>query len=380
MSSQQVRNRILLLAFISLFVFTRCDPNATEEPVVVEKSPEVAKVTVTASVDRIDAVAWAGNATPLPTIGASTVGLNPGGLVTTDENGQARINIQECLFIYVFQDSGQLVDAGCNQQSYTGKNGGCLVNGMSAYNVSCEGAVEIETASAGVISDGTWFAVAYLEQEELTLVLALDNPVTVRSFRELGGDPISETRLEPGNFLFTRPGDDPTVIAGLPGRTSIPFEQFPQLRERLRPLVPQLDLWLETMNIRAEEDQVIIPPILMPREPGVYIYTAGDMFEDPRVQLAMRTIAPWQDLRTRYFNDPFFNLVLASPGEIFTDFQQVAYNPEETQTLLAEADRLNARIYFIAPMEDESIRSFSKTLFSFLVENSLTVEMLDVPA
>lgn len=378
MHAKQLRTRVLTLAFVSLLLLTQCGPGTVvqEKPPVVNP-PEVAEVAVTASVQRLATVAWAGDVAPLPTLGSASKGLKPGGMVTTDASGVARISIKNCLSMYVFQSSNHLVDAACNRQQYTGQNGGCLVSGMSAYNVSCSSAVQIETASASLFSGGTWFAVAYIDELQLSLVLALDDAVIVRPLRLLNDEPLDPIRLEPGSFLFTTPGDEPLQIAGLSGREPIPFAKFPQLRERLLPLLPQLDLWLETLNLRAEEDRVRVPEFLVAREPGLYLNTAGEFFDDERVQLALRTIAPWQDFRLQYFDNPAFNLVLVTPGGLFTDFQRVGYNPDESQSRLKEAGRDGALLFLLVPTDDDRIQAFGKELFSFLVENTLSVEVVD---
>lgn len=386
MNHTQLRTRVLILAFVSLFFLTQCGPGTVvqEEPAkepVVENPPEFAEVSVTASVQRLATVAWAGDIAPLPTLGSAGKGLKPGGMVTTDASGVARISIKNCLSIYVFQFSNHLVDAACNRQQYSGQNGGCLVSGMSAYNVSCSSAVQIETASASLTSGGTWFAVAYIDELQLSLILALDDAVIVRPLRLLNEEPLEPIRLEPGSFLFTTPGDAPVQIAGLNGREPIPFAKFPQLRERLLPLLPQLDLWLETLNLRAEEDRIVVPPFLEVREPGLYVNTAGEFFDDERIQLALRTIAPWQDFRLRYFDDPDFNLLLVTPGGLFTDFQRVNYDPEQTNALLQafndETGKLDSQLFLLVPTDDDRIQSLGKEIFSFLVENSLTVEIVN---
>ena len=112
-------------------------------------------------------------------------GLDAGGCVTTDDIGEAKLDIDGCMFIYVLQDSRQLVRRGCRKDAAISGNASCSVQGTSVYNNACAGEVIVQTPSAEIQLHGTWLAVTYLPNLELSLVQVYEGRARVLPVTDL---------------------------------------------------------------------------------------------------------------------------------------------------------------------------------------------------
>jgi LysM repeat protein len=212
---------------------------------------------------------WAGptNVPELEWLGDETWRkLEEGGLVTTDANGEGWVDFSEagtneCMLVYLFQDS-ELIKAPCAKLDYEASNATCLLAGTNVYNNSCPSEILIQTLSADIRLQGTWAAVTYLEDREVTVVMVFDaasqkvDEVSVQPVQQVDPrilDP-SSVKVVEEQFWFTAPGVTADPIAGLEARVAHPFE-------RLLPLVEELDLWpwIERIKARADDDNVPYP-------------------------------------------------------------------------------------------------------------------------
>ena len=184
-----------------------------------------------------------------------------GSWVTTDENGEGWLDIDDCLLIYVFQTS-QLVKSACPKSDLTSGNVTCSLEGTSAFNNSCGSQVVIQTPSASFNLTGTWVSVTYLPQSEVTIILVpegniLAQPVTEASTFALE----SPTTVRAGQFWYTMPDDRLTAIDGLQPRTPHDLSELPAVLDNF-----QLRPWIYRIQERARRDRVpliTVPPQIL---------------------------------------------------------------------------------------------------------------------
>lgn len=175
-------------------------------------------------------------------------------LVLTDAEGEAWLEIEKCMRVYLFQKSGLRL-SNCEKASDTRGNPLCGVVGTMVFNKECKDKVKIQTGSAEIELDGTWVAVTFLPREELSLIAVLKGTATVRPVTDLEEGTLGEPSEVPENsFYFTRPGREAGSLEDLAGRRAHPLD-------RLTPLVKRFNLmpWVDRINERAKDDG--LPPI-----------------------------------------------------------------------------------------------------------------------
>ncbi|KAG1648483.1 hypothetical protein GQR58_029798 [Nymphon striatum] len=146
---------------------------------------------------------------PVEPCGPSTalVPIAAGSLIDVGPQGEARVDVQGCGSIYVFEQ-GQLRLSGCRRQDLGST--ACAVTGTSAFQSSgCDELITIQTVSAEIVTTGTWFTVTVDPKTDLTLVTVLEGSVEVTPFDEAGDRTsiVVEERefLQAGEFYFTTP-------------------------------------------------------------------------------------------------------------------------------------------------------------------------------
>ncbi len=180
--------------------------------------------------------------------------VQSGDRIRTDTSGEGWVRIRDCMLIYIFQDSG-LVKATCPKSSYTGGNVVCSLSGTSVFNNQCSDQIVIQTDSAELVLQGTWFSVTYQPERQLTLVLVLDGAVASRPVVNTETFLLAEAAdVGSGYFWFTTPGIQADAVAGLSARAPHPLEQ-------LEPLIEELGIerWIDRLRERAGADRVPFP-------------------------------------------------------------------------------------------------------------------------
>jgi hypothetical protein len=226
-------------------------------------------------------------------------------LVTTDSNGQAQLcpsgeinrGTQTCndnaCHIYVFEGS----DFGPYACPESGMGDMCSLVGTSTFD-ECH--FTIVTLSANVRGLGTWFAVTYLWDSQMTVVVAGEGQVEVTPIVELVFDggvpplaqmgPVERARAWGGTnvverlpgapetvftqgrgdaqFLYTAPNEAleplPIDTAAMQPRTWHSTEQLPLLIEPLRDIEPQLEPWLQSIWENSTRAQIDLGPFPEP--------------------------------------------------------------------------------------------------------------------
>lgn len=233
----------------------------TETPTIASPSPTVAeRVSQVSCRNSNVSLAISDQLNPQVLTDNSWHDIHTGARITTDTDGEAELNILDCMHIYVFKSS-QLVRSACPKSVYRSGSVTCAVQGTSLFNNSCGSKVVIQTDGADISLDGTYLSVTYLPSQQITLVLVLKGKVIVQpvvSFAERTlGEPVE---VSEGNFIMSVPEDRQAAIrnmeiAAAPGK-ALPFDQLLSLVSPLN-----LQPWLARIAEQARSDG-ISPPIL----------------------------------------------------------------------------------------------------------------------
>ncbi len=212
----------------------------------------IAELAAPATVTALRSMVWAGESNPLPQLALNaSLNLNPGGLVTTDVNGEAHLAIAGCQDIYLFRSS-QLQTASCRRSEAISGSSSCAIAGTSVFNNQCSGEIVIQTPSAEIVLQGTWLSVTYLEEQALTLVIVLESTATVTAvLNQADGSTGSAVPVGTPQFYYTMP-DPVREVAAIPAREARPLDELPALVAALG-----IEAWLEDVGRRARTDGVL---------------------------------------------------------------------------------------------------------------------------
>lgn len=228
------------------------------------------------------------NATTLNAIGdcgepiPSWEALAKNGRISTDNDGEAQIRIDKdemCGLLYVFRDS-DLVVSSCPEQS---SGSACVQQGSIAFSNSCSGVLTVQTPSATVKLVGTWVAVSYIPETDLTLASTFEGSVEVTP-RDAPDVP---TFVEEGSFYYTTGGNEISDIVGIPSREAIDVAALPDFIA-----ATQLEADYVGVFDRAIIDGVLPPPLF--GFDYVNIRGGGELFEDEALANAFVTAIDWQ--------------------------------------------------------------------------------------
>jgi len=367
----------------------------------VDKS-KVVQVQATARVKRETPEVWAGNAEPLPKLPNSNwSGLDPGGQVTTDHMGEAKLDVDGCMYIYVFLDSAQLVRRGCRKDAAISGSTSCSVQGTSTYNNSCAGEVIIQTLSVEIQLQGTWLAVTYLPGLELSLVQVFEGEARVLPVTEIDQHKLVEEGeaivLGPGSFVYTAPDarlQEVGQIAGLEARQRHALEQLGSFQDadsfvsQLQRLAeePNLAAWMRRTAERAEMDDVPLPPTyprggeVVEERQGVILRGGGGPLADPLVQEAVVAAVPWEALVEGSFEGRDVPVAVEFlDGRRFEDARAVGHDPERAKEFLTEAgypEGFDTTLFY--PPDDLEMLSMMKGVFETWLEVGIRAEPMEL--
>ena len=352
------------------------------------------------------------------------------GLVTTDASGQAELcpsphivaGTQYCsdvaCHIYVFGASGLGFGYYCCQEKELGTDA-CACMGSQTFD-GCP--FKVTTLSSTVTGLGTWFSLTYLWNEQLTLVIVGEGeaeitPVTRLSFdRELPSPaelPVEERaqlwremkvlqrttgkpvlvhvgpEVESKRFFFTAPDVKQVELRerlpGLPQfRNWLPLEQLPALRQELRQVEPQLELWLEQVWAQAPMGKIDLGPLrpISEWESGIYVVPTGERWEDDRLQQAVLHAVDWAALIKGVFDQDLPVVVdqMATTGErihVLDDARAFDFDPERAGRLLAEAGLGDSPMVLAVP-PDPALQEMAKLMLEQLGAVGFNPRTIDV--
>jgi archaellum component FlaF (FlaF/FlaG flagellin family) len=177
--------------------------------------------------------------------------LPPGSYVTTDANGEAWLRLSTCpaTLVYLYWESG-LATSSCSKAGRG--NSVCVFGGTAAFRNQCSNMI-LETPSAEIELLGTWVAISYLPERQLSLVQVLEGQAVVRPVNDFDtisyGEP---TLVDEGFFWFSAPDFVSGPLQGLREREAHPLEQLTLLYG-----VFGLERWTFAIKSRAEADGAI---------------------------------------------------------------------------------------------------------------------------
>jgi hypothetical protein len=342
------------------------------------------QVTVDFTVQRLDPAVYT-NAASSSMVALNTsapLPLPTGKRVRTDSSGQAllegQLSTNKTCRIYVFQQ-GSLATHGCAKSSFQGSSTVTCQEENTAVYKECKGNLQ-QTGSAEVKVSGSWLAITYLPDQQLTLVAVADGaaeltPVTGFEERALG----QPVRVEAQQFLFTMPDDRLGSVAGLPPRQARPLEELPVVIETLG-----LGPWYERVGERARQDGVDFP--VGPGEPvspvpmGLFTLHGGGALADERVQDAIGWGVDWMSILASIFPNQEPVVRLDFPGRLMTT-DRFAFDPDRAMELLAEADYpAELGLGLVVAAEDGPLVDAGEWMLGYLLELGLQVEYFVEPA
>lgn len=282
-----LRGAVLWAALAVMGGMQGCGPNSTG----------VAVITPDSQVRRLSAAVFAGAGQPLPELtGSSPVSLAAGGMVSTDQQGEAEIKIQGCLTLYVYQ-KGRLTRSTCRRSDAASGLGVCSTDGMTGVVNQCLSKIDIQTPSASAQSNSTWFTVIFLPEDQLTIVQVMEGKVSVRPVIDPASDEWPEAQVLGSQSLwFTAPGLNAPVINGLSGRQALKLEDWRILRPALIERYPDLDVWMESARRTAQRENQAFPDYLLPETGEVNARFIGQLWADERIQRAMIGGIDWRGI------------------------------------------------------------------------------------
>jgi len=107
-----------------------------------------------------------------------TYPLKTGDRIKTNDSGTAQVNIADCMTVYVFASSG-LTMSTC--PGFARGSAVCSSSGTSLFNNRCLSHIRrVETDTAEIRLEGTYFRVAYWPEKKRTIIDVHEGPVRVR--------------------------------------------------------------------------------------------------------------------------------------------------------------------------------------------------------
>ncbi len=355
-------------------------PSSTPRPSETPLPPtQVAVITPDSQLRRLNPAVFAGNRQPLPEVAVdSAISLEPGGLVTTDAQGEAEVLIQGCLKLFIFQEV-TLQRSTCRRGDSESGLAVCSAGGMTGVLNQCASQVDIQTPASSTQTKGTWFAVVYLPEDQLSIVQVYEGAVDVSAVIDpTAGQWTPGSRLEAGNLWFTAPGADAPVINGIQGRQAQPMEVWQALRPELIDKYPNLDKWMRAARQRAGQEDLAFPDFLAPPAGEVHSQFIGQVWSDERIQKAMTVGIDWKGIVRNSWFEYDITPSLQILGYAIPDARIYSYNRDDALNLLSEANYWQnaATITIVAHETDQAGSQFANSLQSALFDLDINSEVL----
>lgn len=276
--SHSTRRTSVLAVFLLLLTLLACRCPGPDGPVVVDRpTPAPASPTVSPSPtseaelrrNLTNVAAGPRDRDPLPNLSDNAWHKISGETrVRTDENGEGWLKIRQCMLIYLFQ-AGDMMTAPCSKSEYASGHVNCQLSGTAVYNSTCGPQAEqlVQTPTANVSPNGTWFSVTYLPQQQATLVLVFDGAVTVRPVRDFDTRSLGEpTTLRAGQAWVTAPDNRLNTDAENIGGTERTVQTISDYQSVIRSVVGP---WLDRIQERARQDKIDLQALASPTAPEI---------------------------------------------------------------------------------------------------------------
>jgi hypothetical protein len=339
-------------------------------------------INVSSTVECLIQQVYSGMAEPLDIMGLNErKDLEADGMVTTDDIGEAQVEMTGCGNLWVFRDT-QLEKATCRKSAYETNLTYCLSGGMVGVQHDCLLKMTVQTPKISVETGGTRFTVTYFPEDEVSLVIALDGALQVQSFANLdaGVPPVTMTGSvwfdDPlGRYPLLQPYND----------TPIDFQFWRDTPDFDVLRTPQLMDWLSRTQFRFNE---VDPGFLLPTdliegwslvgEPGFHF--SGDLFTSPEVWQAVETGIPWSTVWTQIQPDQAIQPQLISPemGTVYA--YSLTYNIDQAQIELRRAvpDEGARTVVILIPANNPRLQASAKILTEYLASLGFRPDTMEI--
>jgi hypothetical protein len=399
--------RALHLAAVWLMVFAISSACAlipqpgqkpTDTPTATQPPPEVITITPTptptptpakpvvvvtpdSQVRRLKSAVFAGPAQPLPELTSDgSIDLEAGGLVTTDINGEAELTIQNCLKIFIFQDT-TLQRKTCRKSDAASGAAVCSTGGVTGVLNNCTSQVSVQTPGSDVQTHGTWFAVIYLPEDHLSIIQVYQGEVNVRAVVDtLTGKTTSQQAIKEGSLWFTSPGADAPVIAGISGRDPQPMEVWEALRSELINKYPLLDKWMNAVKNQAAERRLAYPQFLSRPAGQVTVNLLGPAWTDNIVQKAILSGVDWAQTGLQAWPDLDITPSVVYNKQVVEDARQFSPDVRQAYAYLKEKGFFRNVVRITALDSDQPSLAYAGVLQGQLDQLGITSEIIPMGA
>ena len=339
----------------------------------------IAIITPDSQVRRLIPNVFAGNVLPLPELSNNiSQPLAPGGMVTTDSNGEAEIVIQGCLKLFVFQDV-TLERSTCRKSDAASGLGVCSTGGLTGVLNQCLSKVDVQTPSSSASTNSTWYSVIYLPEDRLSIIQVYEGSVEVNAVINQRTDTITDgQKIEAGNLWFTAPGAQAPNIGGVQGRQPQPLEVWQALRPALIERYPQLNDWMDSAKDKADREDLIFPDFLVLPHGDITIQLIGQRWENRNAREAVLTGIPWRIISQSLW--PELNMkptLIVNQGEPIP-VTDLTHDTEQALNLLysTEFPPLNTTIFIVSPTDNPFAENYANELQIYLLKLDLSSEII----
>ena len=227
--------------------------------------------------------------TPCNITASPKVDLDNGDRIQVNSTGQAVVDVKGCGLIYVFQDSG-LQRSACAESLVPAGSAYCALGGTSAMKNQCSNVLQLATPTSVVLVDGTYFAVSYDPESQISIISSFEDDVEVFPLSEVDGEILASTFINAGEFILTAPDDrleEVLRFTGIRPREVTQLSELPGVVERLGfgPAYAQL--------VDQLREDGIDPGALIGGTPVFSVTAAGGAFGDPAFQEALTLGVEW---------------------------------------------------------------------------------------
>ncbi len=318
-------------------------PTAALLDTITPQPTQVAVVKVNSQVQRLVSSVFAGQTQPLAEVLTNDlVDLQADSQVTTDKNGQAEIQIQGCLKLFLFQSAG-LTRQTCRKEDSASGLGVCATAGLTGVLNDCLSSVDIQTPGSTVQTNGTWFTVLYLPDEKLSMVQVYEGAVSLHGVVDpQTGSLTGNSRLPAGELWFSVPGQETPVLGGIEGRSPVQLEVWQAMRPELIAKHPEIDKWYESAQARAQAENLPFPSFLAPPTGKVTVHVAGSAWKDTNLQKAFLATFPWTTMVQDLWLDSDVTAEVDFPQAVQADARGYAYDPNQASATYQSGDFYNA--------------------------------------
>ena len=404
-----------LSIFCGLLVLVACNgggrptpgPEETAEPPDIP----VGIVQVDSEVQRITAEVWAGAPegpeNELPKLDNDDwQDLDAGNRVTTDDDGEARLNVDfvdddgvevDCMDMYVFKESRlfsePLVDAPCPKPDAESAAWYCADEGSDLFIKECGPQVTIVTASGDEITlEETAVMVTYFPDQQLTLFVALEGVSQVSPSPDSDSPAGTEPFALENEYVYLVPSDAPPElqqIAGIPAGVAHPLEALGAFEVEgsfisqltLATNTPELTFWMDQTRVRGLEEGLIIPPEfpILPMDSRFKVNVDDSLLADKALAATILQGVDWTTVTERVSETQNPPLFLAYEDGQIQDARLLTLNPNEAMTIVEEQGGIQQPITILYSEESRSLSQLAEGLGTSFAELGIETILLARP-